>query len=145
MTGHECSTEAALEQFLSDFETGVYPKQHWTHQAHVVMAAAYLTKLSREDATQRIRTGIPAYNTAQGGENTDTAGYHESLTIFWIHIVARYLESLPEPMTRLDRVRSVAAEFGQQRGLHKDYWSFDVVNSVEARRNWVPPDRIPLR
>ncbi|MEZ5355112.1 MAG: hypothetical protein R2762_20955 [Bryobacteraceae bacterium] len=142
MTGAEMESEASLDAFLRGFEDGSYPSTEWTHEAHIVMATAYLAALPIEDATAHIRGRIPAYNLAQGGQNTDTSGYHETLTIFWIRILADWLTGRTES-SRLEKVRAAAAEFGQQRKLHEGYWSFDVVKSVEARRIWVPPDRMP--
>jgi hypothetical protein len=39
----------------------------------------------------------------------------------------------------------LVAEFAPRRDLFREYYSFDVVRSVEARRSWMPPDvkRLP--
>lgn len=68
------SSETELDDFLARFEDGTYPKESWTHRAHLLMAAGYLTQMTVEQATPKIRERIKAYNLAQGGENTDTAG-----------------------------------------------------------------------
>lgn len=136
--------ESTLDAFLRGFEGGSYPKEQWTHRAHVIMAAARLTSLDRYAALPVIREQIKAYNVAQGGQNTETSGYHESLTVFWIAVVADFLRTLPAGLPRLEKVRRAADEFGSRSGMFKDYWSFDVVASVEARREWIPPDRIEL-
>lgn len=138
------SSEAALASFLEGFETGSWPGPEWKHVHHVIMAACYLTDLPLDTATQTIRTGIQRYNLSQGGQNTDTSGYHETLTIFWIRIIHRFLDTLPAGQSRLENARAVAAEFGPQRDLFKPYWSFDIVNSVEARRAWLPPNLASL-
>lgn len=137
-------SEASLDVFLRGFEEGSYPKAEWTHRAHVIMAAAYLSRMSPEQALPVIRERIKAYNLAQGGENTETSGYHESLTVFWIAVVSRFLGGLDAGIVRLEKVRRAADYFGARRDLFKAYWSFDVVTSVEARRGWVPPDSRPL-
>jgi len=41
---------------------------------------------------------------------------------------------------RLDCVRAVVDDLGPQRDLFQEYYSLDVVRSVEARRKWVEPD-----
>ncbi|MBL8294843.1 MAG: hypothetical protein JNN08_23560, partial [Bryobacterales bacterium] len=116
----------------------------WTHRSHVIMAACYLTAQSAEDVTPLIRDNIKKYNLSQGGENTDTSGYHESLTIFWIHVIDHFLRQLPASGSRLEKVKAAADHFGDRSKLFQDYWTFDVVKSVEARRAWVEPDRQPL-
>lgn len=108
------------------------------------MAAGYLTQMDVATALPLVRERIRAYNLMVGGENTETAGYHESLTVFWLRVVGAHLAGLDAAMSRLDRVRSVVDAFGGRRDLFQSYWSFDVVKSVEARREWVPPDMIEL-
>jgi hypothetical protein len=131
--------EHSLTAFIEAFENGTYPKESWTHQAHVVMAAHYLTSYPICEATRIIRALIPAYNVAQGGKNTDESGYHETLTIFWIWVVAGYLASLPEGMPRLKMIGAAAERFGQESAYHRRFYGHNVIGDVEARRVWVPP------
>ncbi len=138
------ATEAELEDFLRGFEQGTYPVRQWTHAAHLAMAAGYLTRMSAEEALPFLRERIAAYNVAQGGANTESSGYHESLTVFWIKLVSSHLAALEPGMPRIAKVRSTVDTFAPQRDIFRRYWSFDVVKSVEARRTWVPPDLQPL-
>jgi hypothetical protein len=39
-----------------------------------------------------------------------------------------------------ETAREAVERFGEERGLHYLYYSFDVVRSTEARRSWVPPN-----
>lgn len=134
------SNDAELDEFLRGFEDGTYPVKQWTHAAHLAMAGGYLTRMSADEALPFLRERIAAYNVAQGGVNTDSSGYHESLTVFWIKLVAAHLAGLDPAMSRVDKVRSVVETFAPRRDIFREYWSFDVVKSVEARRSWVPPD-----
>lgn len=134
------SNDAELDEFLRGFEEGTYPVKQWTHAAHLAMAGGYLTRMSADEALPFLRERIAAYNVAQGGVNTDSSGYHESLTVFWIKLVAAHLAGLDAAMSRVDKVRSVVETFAPRRDIFREYWSFDVVKSVEARRSWVPPD-----
>ncbi len=43
-------------------------------------------------------------------------------------------------MPEFEKVSAAANEFALRRDIFKSYWSFDVVKSIEARREWVPPD-----
>ena len=140
MTSDPFSSESALTEFLKAFEEGTYPIKQWTHESHIIMAAGYLSQLSEEAATPVIREGIKHFNLSQGGQNTNTSGYHETLTIFWIRIVAAFLETLPETLSRLDKVRACANKFGPLSGLFRDYWSYDLLQSTEARKEWRAPD-----
>lgn len=138
------ATEADLDEFLRGFEQGTYPVRQWTHAAHLAMAGGDLTRMSAAEAVPFLRERIAAYNVAQGGQNTETSGYHETLTVFWVKIVAAHLAGLDSSLSRLERVRSTVETFAGQSGLFREYWSFDVVKSREARHGWVPPDLRPL-
>lgn len=130
----------ALEEFLRGFREGTYPEPRWKHREHVIMAVCYLLDHSVDAATPLIREGIQSYNLAQGGQNTAAKGYHETLTIFWIRIVDRFLAGLPGGTPRLAAARLAVDTFAPQRDLYKQYWSFDVLRSTEARFQWIPPD-----
>ena len=139
MTPAIWETEGSLASFIAGFEDGTYPKAMWTHQAHVVMAAHYLTTYTLPEATRIIRARIPAYNIAQGGKNTEDSGYHETLTIFWIAVVAGFLAALPEGTPRLQMIAAAAERFAKEAALHRKFYSHNVIGDVEARRTWVPP------
>ncbi len=139
MTTALWETETSLAAFIAGFEDGTYRKAMWTHQAHVVMAAHYLTTYTVPEATRIIRAGIPAYNVAQGGKNTEDSGYHETLTIFWIWVVAGFLATLPEGTPRLQMIGAAAERFGRDAAFHERFYGYNVIDDVEARRTWVPP------
>jgi hypothetical protein len=105
------------------------------------MAGCYLLAYPEAEATERIRQGIRYYNESQGNLNTADSGYHETLTIFWIQTLRGWLAGEPTGRTRLDIVRALAEKFGLGRDLYKDYYSFDVLRSREARAQWIAPDR----
>ncbi|MEP7364807.1 MAG: hypothetical protein ABI972_16250 [Acidobacteriota bacterium] len=132
----------SLQRFIGEFESGTFPIGNWKHREHVVMASWYLMQLTTHEATPTIRAGIQRYNLSQGNQNTATSGYHETLTILWIHILSKALQSAKGDV--LMRVRAMASEFGMKGGLFKEYYSFDVVKSVEARCQWMEPDLKPL-
>ncbi|HEX7884720.1 MAG TPA: hypothetical protein VF474_01970, partial [Phenylobacterium sp.] len=56
------------------------PKPEWTHAAHFAAAFWLLTR-PQGDAEAEMPGLIRAYNAATGVENTDTSGYHETITL----------------------------------------------------------------
>jgi hypothetical protein len=126
----------ALENFIAQWEAGVLPKAQWTHAAHVGVGTYYAVRFP-DCALDKTREGIIRYNQAVGTANTDTSGYHETLTRFWAGILARELEGIEDPLAA---VRQAVERYGDQRRLHERYYSFDVVKSVHARRSWMAPD-----
>lgn len=148
MTYDFLASEQAFAEFVDAFEQGTLPKPIWTHGAHLAVGSWYLLSLPESIAIERVRTGIRHYNECVGTRNTADSGYHETLTMFWLGIIAGQLWELAGASRRLTvrekltAVRSVVEKFGGQRDLFRRYYSFDVVASREARARWVPPDRI---
>jgi hypothetical protein len=142
MTYDFTESEQAFAEFLDAFERGTLPKAIWTHAAHLAVGTWYLVTFPEGKATDRVRTSIRHYNECVGTANTEDSGYHETLTIFWLKMIGRFLEEMGAGANKLDKVRCVVKEFGSRRDLFKQYYSFDVVGSREARARWVPPDRI---
>lgn len=119
------------------------PRSEWTHAAHFA-AALWLIKQDRACALSRIRAAIRAYNEATGTLNTDTDGYHETITAASICAAADCLDKTGPniPLCQvLDKL--LRSEFGQSHWL-LDYWSKERLFSTEARRSWVEPDLNPL-
>jgi len=137
-------TEETLTDFLESFERGTWPKSAWNHAAHVAVAACYLLEYPDEDAAGHMRRGIVHYNQCVGTVNSDHSGYHETITLFWLAVVKARLRELAEGLSRVEAVRLLVTELAPQRDLFREYYSFDVVRSVEARKSWIAPDLRPL-
>ena len=138
------SSEAEVDRIGEGFCDLSLPKEAWTHGAHWAAAFWLLTKrpdiLPERDMPELIRR----YNVATGGENTATAGYHETITQASL-IVARGFLSLQEDRPPLHELcnRLYASPFGKSDWLFT-YWTKELLFSEKARREWVPPDIKPL-
>lgn len=130
----------AFQAFVAAWEAGTLPKHEWSHAAHVAVGACYALRHG-DAALDRTRAGILRYNTAVGTANTDTSGYHETLTRFWAEVLAAEVAGQANEWQAAKRA---VARFGEDRDLHGLYYGFDVVRSVDARRAWVAPDLAPL-
>ena len=131
--------EEEIDAFLAAFEDGSLPREQWSHGAHLLTGACYVHTLGQAAATDRMRTRVKAYNEAVGGKNTATSGYHETVTVFWIALLAQ-LRRQQEAMGRSEFAHSAVARFQQHRQILADYYSFDVIASEQARREWIAPD-----
>ena len=69
--------------------------------------------------------------------------YHETLTIFWLAVVAEAMRA-QQPSSLHTVVCNNCAAFRSQNKLHERYYSFDVFNSAEAHVRWMPPDLLPV-
>ncbi len=111
------------------------PKVQWTHAAHFAAALWMLRAGTIDDLPDTIRR----YNTASGTANTDTAGYHETITRASIRAAAACLADRPDlPLWQVANAL-MASPLGRSEWLLA-YWSRERLYSVEARKAWVDPD-----
>ena len=140
-------TDVQLRKLVEKFETGRLPKYDWSHSAHLTVGAYYILNYGSAEALTRLRTGIRNLNSAHGTANSELRGYHETLTRFWVSIIDQFLaqhrSANPEIEPRV-AVTSLARTFQNRRKLYRDYWSFDIIASVQARGAWMEPDVRPL-
>jgi len=133
------ASEETLNEFLHAFFHHTLPKAQWTHAAHVTLAACLLHQGDVPSVLPVVRNAISSYNVSVGTQNTDTSGYHETLTVFWLRVVAQSLRQSPSE-SRLRAVRCIVAAYGTERSLHRLYYSRDIVTCATARRAWIEPD-----
>lgn len=131
-------TYSEIKNLIKAFETCTLPRYEWNHPAHLTVAFWYLTHDSESEATKCIRDGIKRYNLANGIA-TKNSGYHETITLFWIRIVADDLSSANSPSSLVDIVNKLIQNYGDPH-LPLEYYSRGLLMSREARTNWVEPD-----
>lgn len=136
------SSEPALRAFITAWESHALPKEQWTHGAHVATCAFYTATLGPAEALRQMRERIPNYNLAVGGQNTEDAGYHETLTCLWAHVIADFIKARTFA-TPFAAVEATVHRYGQERKIHEMFYTFNVVADRRARREWVPPDKLP--
>ena len=115
------------------------PKPAWTHAAHFA-AAIYILTRPDLDAARDMPALIRAYNEATGVANTDTTGYHETITQASLRAANAYLTEAPLHHICNDLL---AGPLGNPSWL-LEYWSRELLFSAPARRHWINPDREPL-
>ena len=130
-------SEELFQDFLHRFSTGVFPRAEWNHAAHIAMAAAAIHNGADHDA---VRARILAYNDTQGIVSTPTYGYHETLTRFWVDHIRELLSGLGRGATAYDASRAAVAAFAHRGRLFDRYYTFDVVQSSDARTRYISPD-----
>src|SRR5260370_28612552 len=84
-------TEVEIDAFLAAFEGCTLPKERWTHGAHLLTGACYVHGLGQAAALEKMRVCVRRYNESVGGKNTESSGYHETITVMWIPLLAGLL------------------------------------------------------
>jgi hypothetical protein len=103
------------------------------------VALWHLRRHTPEQALARLREAIRAYNEATGVVNGPDSGYHETVTRFYVHVVARFLAGM-DPAGSIEVQAAALVEALGARDLPLRHWSRERLFSVEARRGWVEPD-----
>jgi uncharacterized cupin superfamily protein len=138
----ELTTEARIAAFVAAFEATSLPRPRWTHGAHLTVAFWTLEHRPFAAALAHLRDRIRAYNGATGTANTDSSGYHETLTVHFLLAVAgeRARCSGLAPVQALEALlRSPLAD----PDWPLQAYSPERLTSPEARHRWVEPDRGP--
>jgi hypothetical protein len=118
------------------------PKAEWTHAAHFA-AAFWLLRRPDVDALRDMPGLIRAYNSATGVANTDSSGYHETITMASLRAARAWLAARPNARLHHALNELLASDYGRSDWLLA-HWSKPLLFSVAARRGWVEPDLKPL-
>ena len=119
------------------------PKPRWTHAAHFAAAIWLICRRPDLDAASEMPGFIRAYNEATGVANTDTEGYHETITQASLRAARSFLREDPTRSLFVTCNALMASPLGKSDWLLQ-YWTRPRLFSVEARRRWVDPDLQPL-
>lgn len=115
------------------------PKEHWTHGAHLCAGVAMLAEYGLPPSEQKMPGIIRAYNKATGGINSDTDGYHHTVTLFFLKILDRFMTGHEENSIGKLATAILASPIAG-RAFLQQFYSTDLLFSVTARRSWVEPD-----
>ena len=128
-----------VEKIVCDFNNAILPKSEWTHEAHLVVAIWYCKNYDLEKALNLLRFHIKTYNNTVGTPNSDSQGYHETLTRFWLLIASMFVCSHPD-LSFEEAAESFISSPWSSRSLPLNYYNHETLFSKYARKNWVEPD-----
>lgn len=137
-------TEAEIVRIGEGLLDRTLPFSDWTHAAHCIACLYLMLRRPDIDVAKSVPGIIWRYNVATGTPNSDQDGYHETITRFYIHVIAAYLARLPAGRSMTEIVAAFLASPYAARDFPLRYWSKDRLMSVEARRVWVEPDQRAL-
>ncbi|MGD9723177.1 MAG: hypothetical protein AB7O59_17730 [Pirellulales bacterium] len=135
---------AEIERVVQEFGDGTLPCAQWTHAAHLTVGLWYLRDSPPHEALDRVREAIKRYNAHCGRVDSPTGGYHETLTRFYLWLIGRYLNGLPDCSDWLAVTNGLLAHDDAGRDAALRYYTRERLMSAEARSGWVPPDLLAL-
>jgi hypothetical protein len=139
MTPVDTIAGSFVERTAEAFAARILPKTEWTHHAHLRVGLWHVLRYGPSQSIDLLRTRIRALNESHGVPNTETGGYHETITRFYVWQIERFLRDA-------DRGRAVDSLAEELIRLYGDkdlafrYWTKDRLMSSEARAGWIEPD-----
>jgi hypothetical protein len=128
-----------IKELVRAFEACTLPKEEWTHEAHLTVGLYYLVHHPFGVAKNLMSDGICWLNDKHGTPNTDTSGYHETMTHFWLTAISEFLNSNAEESNISALTNGMLLELND-RNLPLKKYSRELLFSPLARREYVPPD-----
>jgi hypothetical protein len=142
-------TEFPVRHFLSDEAVAhvgegllarSLPRDDWTHEAHLAATTYLVLRRPEIDLDAELRGIISRFNESVGGRNTDTEGYHDTITRAYLRGIRLFLEEADECRPIHELVNELLMSPMGRRDWPLRFWSKERLMSVEARRDYVEPD-----
>ena len=138
------TSDAAIERIGEGLLACTLPRDEWTHEAHLAATTYLLTRRPDIDVDRQLPGIIRRYNESVGGVNSDSEGYHETITRLFLRGVRLFLaeSDTGEPLHEL--VNELLLSPMGRRDWPLRFYSRERLFSVEARRGFVTSDLAAL-
>ncbi len=136
------SNEQQIIDLVRSFEDATVERKKWRHAEHMTVALYYVCRYDLATATMKMRTGLCKLLTVGFGiDLSKEMPYHETLTGFWMRIVANFNAS-SEGVALQDKVNQLAGFYDKDHPLR--FYTREYLYSDEARAVFVEPDLHPI-
>lgn len=112
----------------------------FSHEAHLIVGLWHLKWYPHPKAIDLIRDNIRNFNEAKGGANTDTSGYHETITVFYMWATEQFLLTTNRDLPLTELVNQLLASPLAKKDYPLEFYSKDLLFSLQARKQLVNPD-----
>ena len=133
----------AIRSVGTRFLARTLPKPEWTHEAHIATTSWILIERADILPERDLPGLIRRYNESVGGVNSDTEGYHETITQLFIKTLRGALAEREGEVLRA-RVNAILLAPEGRRDWPLRFYSPELLFSKEARLGWVGPDLAAL-
>ena len=148
MTDHQprlFESDAEIARIGEGLLARTLPRPDWTHEAHLATTTYLLTRRPDVDIDKELPGFIRRYNESVGGVNSDSEGYHETITRVFLHGVRLFLAEAGRDEPLVDLVNELLLSPMGRRDWPLRFYSPERLFSVAARCDFVPPDVAALR
>jgi hypothetical protein len=134
------ASDAEIEHIGEGLVARTLARAEWTHEAHLAATTYLLLRRPDIDLDDELPDIIRRYNESVGGVNSDTEGYHETITRAFLHGVRLFLSEADAGAPLHDLVNELLLSPMGRRDWPLRFYSPEKLFSVEARRTFVAPD-----
>ncbi len=129
-----------VESFVKAFQDHSLPKSSWVHKAHFIVGLWYLLHNDLDTTIDQLREDIKSYNASKGVINDAETGYHETLTVFYLREIQKFIDSLADKSIRVELFNDIVDSTITAKHHPLKFYSAELVYSPKARLNWVEAD-----
>jgi len=138
------ASDADVEHVGEGMVARTLPRAEWTHEAHLATTTYLLLRRPDIDLDRELPDLIRGYNESVGGVNSDSEGYHETITRVFLAGVRLFLEEADATQPLHELVNELLLSPMGRRDWPLRFYSPQRLFSVEARLTFVPPDLAAL-
>jgi hypothetical protein len=120
------------------------PREEWTHEAHVAACLWLIVERPDLDATRDLPGIIRRHNDSVGTPNTDSSGFHATITQCYVAGVRAFLKRADRALPLVDKVNALLVAPEGARDWPLRFYSHDRLFSTEARHHILVPDLAAL-
>ncbi|MBS0502885.1 MAG: hypothetical protein JSS55_03600 [Proteobacteria bacterium] len=115
------------------------PRLEWTHEAHLAATLWLVVERPDIDLDAELPAIIRRYNESVGGRNTDSEGYHHTITLTYLAAIRDHAAETAGTGLSV-RVNALLMSERGKRDWPLRFYSPERLFSVDARLGFVPPD-----
>lgn len=132
-------TTKEINELVYNFSNRKLSAKNWTHNAHILVAIWHNYHYDFNTALDLMRSKIIKYNRSIGTVNSNSSGYHETLTVFWMLITRDFVEK--ESSYKLDELCYNFSQMNCSTAKYPlEYYTKDTLFSEKARKEWIDGD-----
>ena len=137
-------SDADIEHVGEGLLARTLPRAEWTHEAHLAATTYFLLRRPEINLDKQLADIIRSYNESVGGVNSDTEGYHETITRVFLRGVRLFFAEADSRKPLHELVNQLLLSPMGKRDWPLRFYSPERLFSVEARRNFVRPDIVSV-
>jgi hypothetical protein len=134
------TSDAEIEHLGEGLLACTLERSEWTHEAHLAATTYLLLKRPDVDLDKELPGIIRRFNESVGGVNSDTEGYHETITRVFLAGVRLFLSEADPTEALHELVNELLLSPMGRRDWPLRFYSPTLLFSLDARRNYVKAD-----